>query len=84
MIPDIPSLNEASKIDLSGVYIIVGFLIISNIGTIVTTVIALVRGVYRFAIVESKTEALHKRQDEANEKVNRLETLIHQLMRKDD
>lgn len=75
--PEFPHLGEATKVDLSGVYIIVGFLIVSNIGTIVTTVIALVKGVYRFAEVAGMTKALHQR-------VDRLENVIDKLMSKDD
>lgn len=74
---DVPQISEASKIDLSGVYIIVGFLIISNIGTIVTTVIALVKGVYRFAEVAGAVRALHQR-------VDRLEKVLDKLLSKDD
>ena len=69
--------TEATKLDLNGVYIIVGFLIISNIGTIVTTVIALVKGVYRFAEVAGMAKALHQR-------VDRLEKVIDKLLSTDD
>jgi len=45
------------------VYYVVGVLIITNLGTIITIIGAAFRVVYKFAVVETQTKALHKRVD---------------------
>lgn len=45
------------------VYYALGFLIITNLGTIVTIIGAAFRMVYKFAILEATTKALHRRLD---------------------
>lgn len=44
-------------------YTILGVLLISNLGVIVTVIGAAFRLVYKFAVLETKTKALHRRVD---------------------
>lgn len=44
-------------------YMILGVIIITNLGTIVTVVGAAFRVVYKFAVLETQTKALHRRLD---------------------
>lgn len=45
-------------------YTILGVLLISNLGVIVTVIGAAFRLVYKFAVLETKVKALHRRQDD--------------------
>lgn len=44
-------------------YTILGIIIITNLGVIVTVIGAAFRVVYKFAVLETKTNALHRRVD---------------------
>ncbi len=45
------------------VYMILGVIIITNLGTIVTVIGAAFKVVYKFAVLETQTKALHRRLD---------------------
>lgn len=45
-------------------YTILGIIIITNLGVIVTVIGAAFRVVYKFAVLETKTNALHRRVDD--------------------
>lgn len=64
-------MEAQSNLDLSAVYAVVGFLIVSNLGVIVTIIVALFKGVYKFALVESKTIALHERLDSLEDRISK-------------
>jgi hypothetical protein len=66
-----------ATVDMTTVYYILGFMIVSNLGVIVTIVIALVKGVYHYAQVASKADALHDR-------VDRMQDTLERLLSKDD
>lgn len=44
-------------------YTILGVIIVTNLGVIVTVIGAAFRLVYKFAVLETKTKALHRRVD---------------------
>lgn len=46
------------------VYTILGIIILTNLGVIVTVIGAAFRVVYKFAVLETKTNALHRRVDD--------------------
>lgn len=46
------------------VYTILGIIILTNLGVIVTVIGAAFRVVYKFAVLETKTNALHRRMDD--------------------
>lgn len=48
-------------------YLIIGILIITNLGVFVTLIGAGARIVYRFAVLETQVKALHRRLDQNNE-----------------
>ena len=50
------------------VYTILGIIIITNLGVIVTVVGAAFRLVYKWAVLETTTKALHKRVDRLEKK----------------
>lgn len=45
------------------VYTILGIIILTNLGVIVTVIGAAFRVVYKFAVLETQTKALHRRLD---------------------
>lgn len=49
-------------------YTILGVIIVSNIGVIATVIGAAMRVVYKFAVLETKTNALHRRVDQIENK----------------
>lgn len=49
-------------------YYVLGVIIITNIGTIVTVIGAAFRMVYKFAVLETQTKALHRRIDTLEKK----------------
>lgn len=57
----------------NSVYIVVGFLILTNIGTIATMIGAAFKIVYNYAVLETTTKALHKRLDEFEKRLNKEE-----------
>lgn len=59
---DATSLTTPAAIPDS-VYTILGIIILTNLGVIVTVIGAAFRVVYKFAVLETKTNALHRRVD---------------------
>lgn len=55
--------QQAAQIPDS-VYTILGIIILTNLGVIVTVIGAAFRVVYKFAVLETKTNALHRRVDD--------------------
>ena len=64
---DQPAVQQAAAIPDS-VYTILGIIIITNLGVIVTVVGAAFRLVYKWAVLETKTKALHRRVDALEKK----------------
>jgi hypothetical protein len=60
--PDIPAVTQAAQIPDS-VYTILGIIILTNLGVIVTVIGAAFRLVYKWAVLETTTKALHRRVD---------------------
>ena len=58
-----PEVAQAASIPDS-VYTILGIIILTNLGVIVTVIGAAFRVVYKFAVLETKTNALHRRMDD--------------------
>lgn len=58
----LPPLDQTAQLPDS-FYTILGVIIVSNLGVIVTMIGAAFRLVYKFAILEGKTDALHRRVD---------------------
>jgi hypothetical protein len=55
----------------TSIYVAVGFLIITNLGTIVTVIGAAFKIVYNYAVLETTTKALHKRLDSIEDRINK-------------
>lgn len=49
-------------------YTILGIIILTNLGTIITVIGAAFRIVYKFAVLETQTKALHRRLDHLEKK----------------
>lgn len=64
---DSSQINTAAQIPDS-FYTILGIIIITNLGVIVTVVGAAFRLVYKWAVLETKTKALHRRVDALEKK----------------
>lgn len=62
-----PAVTQAAQIPDS-FYTILGIIIITNLGVIVTIVGAAFRLVYKWAVLETKTKALHRRVDALEKK----------------
>ena len=54
----------------TSVYVVVGALVLTNLGTIVTVIGAAFRVVYKFAVLETTAKALHKRVDKIENKLD--------------
>lgn len=68
-----PGSSELAQVDLSLLYYIIGAVVVMNLGTIVTIIVALVKGAFslgkfsqRFERVEKDLDALH--QEKRNQK----------------
>ena len=62
-IETLPVVTEAQVQIPESVYYVLGFIILTNLGTIATVLGAAFRVVYKFAVIETQTKALHKRLD---------------------
>lgn len=61
------AVQQAAQIPDS-VYTILGIIIITNLGVIVTIITAAFRLVYKWAVIETTTKALHRRVDALEKK----------------
>ena len=59
--------------DDNSFYYVIGVLIATNLGLIVAGVSTTIKVVYNYAVLVQKVEALHKRQDKADERIERIE-----------
>lgn len=57
----------------TSIYVAVGFLIVTNLGTIATVIGAAFKIVYNYAVLETTTKALHKRLDDFEKRLTKSE-----------
>ncbi len=67
MLDEIQSTSKAAQLP-DAFYYVLGVIIITNLGTIVTVIGAAFRMVYKFAVLETQTKALHRRIDSLEKK----------------